>query len=168
MYREDGKLAARGRHVKYLPMGRMWDLAMTPLAFPLTRITSNRLRDRVLADPERTKARKTEKERKGSGRENNIEYICPNDELHVQSVFFVSRATTTVKTNHEKTLQQTMFCFIFIFSPLSLDCCGCIQSLVLFSLLFLSNTVCFWIIYRIIAPACVCVCVHVRECTLFH
>lgn len=58
MYREDGKLAARGRHVKYLPMGRAWDLSATPLLFPVLRKLSERRHQQWLRDPERTKVRK--------------------------------------------------------------------------------------------------------------
>lgn len=57
MYREDGKLAARGRHIKYLPMGVIWDMVATPFLFPLAREAQCRVHDRWLADPERTKAR---------------------------------------------------------------------------------------------------------------
>lgn len=57
MYREDGKLAARGRHVKHLPMGRMWDLAATPLLFPLARKWTDWQHVKWLSDMERTKAR---------------------------------------------------------------------------------------------------------------
>lgn len=55
MYREDGKLAATGRHVKYLPMGRAWDLTATPLLFPVATKWMNRQHERWLKDPERTK-----------------------------------------------------------------------------------------------------------------
>ena len=55
MYREDGKLAAKGRHVKYLPMGRMWDLSMQPFLFPLVRKLSHLQHDHMLKDLERTK-----------------------------------------------------------------------------------------------------------------
>ncbi|CAM9868520.1 unnamed protein product [Scytosiphon promiscuus] len=55
MYREDGKLAARGRHVKHLPMGRAWDLTATPLLFPLARKYMGRQHEQWLRDPERTK-----------------------------------------------------------------------------------------------------------------
>ncbi|CAM9341667.1 unnamed protein product [Phaeothamnion confervicola] len=33
----DGRLAAWGRHIKYLPMGRLWDAAMHPAIYPLAR-----------------------------------------------------------------------------------------------------------------------------------
>lgn len=55
MYREDGKLAARGRHVKYLPMGRFWDMASNPLFFPLAKKASDLQHAKWLRDPERTK-----------------------------------------------------------------------------------------------------------------
>eukprot|EP00752_Nemacystus_decipiens_P012870 g11394.t2 len=55
MYREDGKLAARGRHVKHLPMGRAWDLTATPLLFPLASKLQMRQHEQWLRDPERTK-----------------------------------------------------------------------------------------------------------------
>lgn len=55
MYREDGKLAARGRHVKHLPMGRAWDLTATPLVFPLASKLHMRQHEQWLRDPERTK-----------------------------------------------------------------------------------------------------------------
>ncbi|CAM9760313.1 unnamed protein product [Laminaria digitata] len=58
MYREDGKLAATGRHVKYLPMGRAWDLTATPLLFPVATKWMVRQHERWLKDPHRTKARR--------------------------------------------------------------------------------------------------------------
>lgn len=58
MYREDGKLAARGRHVKYLPMGRMWDLTATPLLFPFASKLVDRQHREWVKNPERTKVRK--------------------------------------------------------------------------------------------------------------
>lgn len=57
MYREDGKLAARGRHVKHLPMGRAWDLTATPLLFPLASKLQMRQHEQWVRDPERTKVR---------------------------------------------------------------------------------------------------------------
>lgn len=57
MYREDGKLAAWGRHVKHLPMGRAWDLTATPIMFPLARKWQTRQHDKWLEDPQRTKVR---------------------------------------------------------------------------------------------------------------
>ena len=59
MYREDGKLAARGRHVKHLSMGRAWDLSATPLLFPLARKWTMRQHEQWLRDPERTKVKLT-------------------------------------------------------------------------------------------------------------
>ncbi len=57
MYREDGKLAARGRHVKHLPMGRAWDLTATPSLFPYARKWTMRQHEQWLKDPERTKVK---------------------------------------------------------------------------------------------------------------
>lgn len=56
MYREDGKLAARGRHVKFLPMGTAWDLSFTRLLFPFARMLFKYHHQRLAQDPERTKA----------------------------------------------------------------------------------------------------------------
>ncbi|CAM9579709.1 unnamed protein product [Ectocarpus sp. 4 AP-2014] len=55
MYRQDGKLAARGRHVKHLPMGRAWDLSTIPFVFPYARKLSERQHAQWLRDPERSK-----------------------------------------------------------------------------------------------------------------
>lgn len=57
MYREDGKLAARGRHVKHLPMGRAWDLSTIPFVFPYARKLSERQHAQWLRDPERSKVK---------------------------------------------------------------------------------------------------------------
>lgn len=57
MYREDGKLAARGRHVKYLPMGWIWDLGQHPLLFSLFRSLSERTHQQIKQNPDRVKAR---------------------------------------------------------------------------------------------------------------
>lgn len=58
MYREDGKLAARGRHVKHLPMGRAWEMAAKPVVFPLAQKWMGRQHEQWATDPERTKARR--------------------------------------------------------------------------------------------------------------
>ena len=68
MYREDGKLAATGRHVKYLPMGRAWDITATPLFFPVATKWMTRQHKRWLTDPERTKARRESARHKGGAR----------------------------------------------------------------------------------------------------
>lgn len=55
MYREDGKLAARGRHVKHLPMGLMWDSIMQPLLYPVGVGLAQLQHKKMLKDLERTK-----------------------------------------------------------------------------------------------------------------
>lgn len=87
MYREDGKLAATGRHVKYLPMGRAWDLTATPLLFPVATKWMVRQHERWLTDPERTKARRKSPRVIGGKREEKVQgRISPSNLPHLRRV----------------------------------------------------------------------------------
>eukprot|EP00953_Heterococcus_sp_UTEX-ZZ885_P016175 9113-Heterococcus_DN1.PRE.2 len=56
---ECGTLVARGRHVKFLPMGRAWDLLMLPPLLPVAAAFHKRDIAKRLQDPERTMVRGT-------------------------------------------------------------------------------------------------------------
>ncbi|CAN0435105.1 unnamed protein product [Discosporangium mesarthrocarpum] len=58
MYTEEGLLAARGRHIKYLPMGVAWDLTGTiPGLFPIAARLFDWRHNLWARDPERTLVR---------------------------------------------------------------------------------------------------------------
>jgi hypothetical protein len=56
---ECGTLVARGRHVKFLPMGRAWDLLMLPPLLPVAAAFHKRDIAKRLQDQERTMVRGT-------------------------------------------------------------------------------------------------------------
>lgn len=83
MYREDGSLAARGRHVKYLPMGPGWDLCAKSWLFPLAQRFNSRRHAKRLTDPEAARVRmgmQTEQLRYGTVRCGAVRYAVAYDD----------------------------------------------------------------------------------------